>query len=208
MWTNETIGESTCQVWQPSTPPRFVLVWLGSDSPLSPPDFATVVWPSDTWHLTKPEEVHLVDVLLPWIAQRWGVTSRGIALAGTGPGGQAALRFGFKHPDRVGAIAALQPHIEFEQMHGEGTVLDELFPRKEAARQANAILALNSAKIPHLVWLSTNVDDVRWHRGADRLHEKLLAIGHQHTFLERESSVGEMLTAITQALQILSRRLM
>jgi pimeloyl-ACP methyl ester carboxylesterase len=208
MWTTETVGEHSYPVWQPVEPVRFVILWLNTEPVVVPHGWAIVRWPSDTWHLTKAEEVQLTDVLLPWIGQRWGVTSRGIAMAGTGPGGQAALRWGFRFPDRFGAIAAIQPWIEFEQLFNSGSFVDELFPRKETARQANAILALNSAKVPAFVWFSSDPADELWHRGADRLHEKLAAIGHEHLFIERNSSVDEMLYALAPALQTLSRRLM
>jgi hypothetical protein len=208
MWTTETVGEHSYPVWQPVEPVRFVLLWLNAEPVEAPSGMAVVCWPSDTWHLTKAEEAQLIDVLLPWIQQRWTVTSRGIALSGIGPGGQAALRWGFRFPDRIGAIAANQPWIEFEQLFNSGTFLDELFPRKEAARQANAILALNSAKVPFFVWFSSSPTDPLWYRGADRLHEKLNATGHEHHFIDRSSSAEEMLASLVPAMQTLSRRLM
>jgi hypothetical protein len=208
MWTTETIGEGLFQIWQPSQPVRFVLLWLNAELVEAPPGMAVICWPSETWHLTKAEELQLIDGLLPGIQQRWPVTSRGIALAGAGPGGQAALRWGFKFPDRMGAIAAIEPWIEFEQLFNSGTFLDELFPRKEAARQANAILALNSAKIPFFVWFSSSRTDPLWFRGADRLHEKLNAIGHEHYFSAGSSSADDMLASLVPAMQTLSRRLM
>ena len=208
MRTTEIIGGCTYHVWQPAEPVRFVILWLNAEQIEVTPGWAVVCWPSDTWHLTKEEERQLVDTLLPWIQQHWNIPAKSIALSGSGPGGQAAFRWGFKFPDRFGAIAALQPWIEFEQLFNTGTFLDELFPRKEAARQANAILALNSAKIPFFVWFSSDPANALWHRGADRLHEKLAAIGHEHRFIDRSSSVDEMIQALVPAMQTLSRRLM
>jgi enterochelin esterase-like enzyme len=208
MWMTQPIGANTYRIWQPPEAVRFAMLWLNAEEMTAPPGWAVVRWPSDTWHLTKAEDAELLEIVLPWIQQQWNLPAKAVALAGSGAGGQAALRWGFRYPGRVGAVAAIQPSIEFEQLFNSGTFLDELYPRKEAARQANAILALSSAKVPPFVWISSDPPDELWHRGADRLREKLNANGHEHRFVETSCTSDDLWKELVPAMQALSRRLM
>jgi S-formylglutathione hydrolase len=100
------------------------------------------------------------------------------AVAGIGMGGQGAVRLAFRHPTRFPVAAALDGAFDFHDLYGRGTPLDDLYPTRERARQDTAVLHLDPSRWPQL-WLAADPAGY-WHRGADRLHEKLAAYGVPH----------------------------
>src|SRR3954447_20208541 len=52
-------------------------------------------------------ERHIVQNVLPFFAERWGLSPRSIGLQGIGMGGQGALRIAFKRPDLFPVVAAI-----------------------------------------------------------------------------------------------------
>jgi len=165
-----------------------------------------------TFDATLTPETHLLDAVMPWIDATWKTGQRGVAVAGIGMGGQAALRLAFRHPSRFAAVGSIAGTMDFHERFGHGTPLDEMYPSREHARQDTAILHIHPHEWPPHIWFACPPGDVR-HRGNDRLHEKLSAIGVPHTAdLDTQSRpeefLGAMLEFVADALLRESRRLM
>ena len=82
-------------------------------------------------------ERHVLDRVLPWLAEHWNVRPPQIALLGASMGGQGALRFSYKHPNIFPIVAAIAPAIDYQwKMEQEGDEmlaamyrdLDRFFP--------------------------------------------------------------------------------
>lgn len=182
------------------------LLWLAAAPPPAPiaARFAVVAPPADPHWWTLASEADLLALAEP--GRTW-------AAAGIGMGGQAAVRLGLRHPDRVAVAAAIDAAFDFHDLYGRGTALDALFPSRERARQDTAVLHLNPARWPHL-WFAADPAGP-WHRGADRLHEKLTAYGVPHACDldttgpdHTAKKLPEMVAFVAAALQQEARRLM
>jgi S-formylglutathione hydrolase len=126
-------------------------------------------------------EQHVLTNVLPLFQQRWGLFPRSIGLFGISMGGQGALRLGFKHPQLFPAVAGIASALDFHEIYGEGTPLDEMYDSKEQCRQDTAILHIHPSNQPPHLFFCIDPDDLAWYRGNDRLHEKLSAVGVPHT---------------------------
>lgn len=126
-------------------------------------------------------ERYVLGNVLPFFAERWGLQPRSIGLLGVSMGGQAALRIGFKHPDRFPAVAAIAPAIDYHEWYGRGEPLDEMYDSKEQCRQDTATLHVHPVHQPPHLYFCVDPDDCEWYRSSDRLHEKLNALGVAHT---------------------------
>ncbi|GIW80087.1 MAG: hypothetical protein KatS3mg105_1894 [Gemmatales bacterium] len=125
-------------------------------------------------------ERYLLDHVVPYFAERWGIQPPRIGLQGISMGGQGALRLAFKYPQLFPVVAAVSPAIEYHEWYGEGTPIDEMYPSKEHCRQDTAIMHIHPSQFPPHIFYCVDPDDWSWYRGADRLHEKLNALGIQH----------------------------
>jgi len=155
-------------------------------------------------------ERHLLDDVLPWVTATWKVEAP--AVVGVGMGGQGAVRLGFRHPTRVRVVASVAGAFDFHDRYGRGTPLDAMYATREQARQDTAILHLDGHDWPRHVWFACPPGS-EWHRGNDRLHEKLAAGGAPHaadldTPADPHQLVGPMLAFVAAALATESRRLM
>jgi S-formylglutathione hydrolase len=121
-------------------------------------------------------ERHLLDNVRPWAAARWPR----VAAAGISMGGQGAVRLGFKHPELFPVVASVAGAFDYHELYGQGTPIDEMYRSRENCRQDTAILHVNPLRFPPHVWFVCDPDDEQWHRGNDRLHDKLSAIGLAH----------------------------
>ena len=160
-----------------------------------------------TWW-TRTAETLLIDAILPWSTGVFGRPAN--AIVGIGSGGQAALRLGFRYPERFPVVVSIDGACDFHELHGEGTPLDTLYPRRESARQDTPVLQVRPHDFPPHIWFACDPDS-RWFRGNDRLHEKLNAVGVRHEFhadLDRETALRQGLTFATAALEKQSRRLL
>ncbi len=126
-------------------------------------------------------ERYLVDQVLPFFHQRWGLQPRRIGVQGISMGGQGALRLAFKHPDRFPVVAAISAAIEYHDLYGEGTPIDAMYDSKEQCRQDTVLLHIHPSQYPAHTYFCIDPDDACWYRGNDRLHEKLNALGIPHT---------------------------
>lgn len=147
-------------------------------------------WGARSWWVDKvcpefdPEltaERHLLQNVVPWMVDRWGLGPRGVGAAGISMGGQGAVRLGLRHPDRFPVVASVAGAFDFHERWGEGSPLDAMYPSRERCRHDTAVLHLDPHKWPPHIWFACDPEDESY-RGNDRLHEKLTAYGVPHTF--------------------------
>src|SRR2546426_9822906 len=136
-WATVEIGDKPVDVWEPSAParPRFGVLHLhgiGLETLIDRPVFTHWLeelqlacacphgqrsWWGDRicpeFDETRTPERHLVDNVVPFFAQRWGLRPRRIGIQGISMGGQGALRLAFKRPDLFPVVAAIAPAIEY-----------------------------------------------------------------------------------------------
>jgi S-formylglutathione hydrolase len=122
----------------------------------------------------------LLESVMPFFEQRWGLSPRAVALLGVSMGGQGALRLAFEFPQTFAVVAALAPAIEYHELYGQGLPLDEMYDSKEQCRQDTVPMHVHPAHQPPHIYFCCDPDDVSWWRGSDRLHEKLAALGVAH----------------------------
>jgi pimeloyl-ACP methyl ester carboxylesterase len=125
-------------------------------------------------------ERHLLDAVVPFFAERWGLRPRALGLAGNGMGGQGALRLAFKHPDTFPVVAALSSAIEYYERFNQGSPLDDMYDSKEQCRQDSVPMHVHPSRYPPHIFYCIDPTDAEWYRGCDRLHEKLNALGVPH----------------------------
>jgi S-formylglutathione hydrolase len=136
--------------------------------------------PCPDFHPVYTPERYLLDAVLPYFATRWGLRPPAIGLSGISMGGQGALRLAFRHPHIFPVVAAIAPALEFHQWYGRGGPLDVMYDSKEQARQDTAILHLHPVQWPPHLFFCIDPTDQEWWRGADRLKEKMMALGVPH----------------------------
>jgi len=129
---------------------------------------------------TLTPETHLLQNVLP-IFERWNLKSRSIGVFGISMGGQGALRLGLRYPQLFPAVAGIASALDFHDIHGEGTPLDDMYESREQVRQDTAVLHIHPTHYPPHIYFCIDPDDLPWVRGNDRLHEKLTALGVPHT---------------------------
>ncbi|MFQ5732587.1 MAG: alpha/beta hydrolase-fold protein [Planctomycetaceae bacterium] len=134
-----------------------------------------VVCPEFDTGLTPLQFLHAHVV--PWIRDRWDVRPPGIGLTGISMGGQGALQLAYRHAREFPVVAAISPAVDFHQWHGRGLPLDEMFPSREAARQATVTLQVHPLDWPRHQLIVCDPDDVDWFEGVDRLSMKLASMG-------------------------------
>ena len=134
-------------------------------------------------------ERHVLENVLPFIRQRWAVEPPAIGLTGISMGGQGALRFAMKYAAKFPVVAAISAAIDYQNLYGQGTTIDEMYPDKEAIRQDTALLHVHPLNWPRNMLFVIDPADRMWLDGNQRLHEKLNALGipHQYDF---ETSAG------------------
>src|SRR5581483_9992786 len=129
-------------------------------------------------HLTA--ERFVIDHVLPVFAQRWGIGERAVGLCGISMGGQGALRLAFKYAKRFPAVAAISSALDYHELYGQGTPLDDMYDSKEQCRQDTALMHVPPHDAPPHIFFCIDPDDEDWYRGNDRLVEKLRALGVEH----------------------------
>lgn len=134
---------------------------------------------------------HLLDNVLPHIAERWGAQPPRIALLGTGMGGQGALTAAFRYPNQFPIVAAVGPSIDYHLRFydDDEPMLPAMYADAEAARQDTATLHVHPLNWPRNTWFAADPADAIWHEGAERLRMKLSALGVPHE-CDLEASAG------------------
>ena len=127
----------------------------------------------------RTPERYLLEGVLPFFRERWGLQPPSVGLQGVSMGGQGALRLAFRRPDLFPVVAAISPALEYHELYGRGSPLDEMYDSKEQCRQDTAPMHIDPGRYPPHVFFCIDPDDP-WSRGCDRLHEKLAALGVPH----------------------------
>jgi S-formylglutathione hydrolase len=128
----------------------------------------------------RSAERYLLESVVPFFDQRWGLGPRSLGLLGISMGGQGALRLAFKYPDTFAVVSALASAIEYHELYGQGLPLDEMYTSKEQCRQDTAPMYIQPHHYPPHLFFACDPGDGNWHRGNERLHEKLSALGVPH----------------------------
>lgn len=123
-------------------------------------------------------EQHVLQNVLPFIAARFAVEPPRIALLGTSMGGQGALRFAYKHPNKFPVSAAISPAIDYHnRFNRPDDTLPEMYDEPEAARQDTALLHVHPLNWPRHQFFCCDPEDYAWWDSADRLRMKLGSLG-------------------------------
>jgi S-formylglutathione hydrolase len=125
-------------------------------------------------------EKYLLDRVVPFFEERWGLSPPALGIHGISMGGQGALRLAFKQPRVFPAVAAIAAALDCHELYGQGTALDEMYDSKEQCRQDTALMHIHPSHYPGHIFFAIDPDDDAWLRGNDRLHEKLSALGVPH----------------------------
>lgn len=126
-------------------------------------------------------EKFLLQGVLPLFQEKWNLQPRSIGVMGISMGGQGALRLAFKYPQLFPVVAGISSALDYHDLYGEGSVLDEMYDSKEQCRQDTALMHVPPFQPPPHIFFSIDPEDVDWIRSNDRLHEKLSALGVEHT---------------------------
>jgi S-formylglutathione hydrolase FrmB len=203
VWTDVTISGHSCGVYTPAkpSPDGFTVLYLHdqhqsqlADHPAFARQFdehglrciapvtgrswwTNRILPSFDAHISA--ERHVLDRVLPWLADAWHVKPPQIALLGTSMGGQGVLRLSYKHPNVFPVVAAISPAIDYQWvMEQEGDEsLRQLYSDPEQARQDTATLHIHPLNWPRHQWFACDPTDYRWHDSADKLRMKLYSLG-------------------------------
>jgi S-formylglutathione hydrolase FrmB len=213
-WTEEIVGGHACHLYEP---PRrnangYVILYLhgvhlgrlydksGFMSAFDQHGFPVVCPVTQrSWWTDRicPEfdakisaEQHIVQNVLPFIAEKYKARPPQIGLLGTSMGGQGALRLAYVHPQLFPVAAAISPAIDFHLRWDEGDeTLPTMFRDKEQARQHTAILYVNPLNWPRHQFFCCDPADERWFNSAERLQMKLSSMGIPHE-CDLETSAG------------------
>lgn len=135
-------------------------------------------------------ERYVLDRVLPFVAEQWSDVPAKLALFGTSMGGQGALRFAYKHPNRFPIVAALSPAIDYYTRYDEDdATIPLMYANPEAARQDSAILHVHPLNWPRNMFFCCDPADVRWYDSSDRLRMKLYSLGIPYE-CDLETSAG------------------
>jgi S-formylglutathione hydrolase len=204
MWRDEQIAAKPADVYEPPglTKPRFGVLFLhpvGLETlrdrqpwtqlldrwqmPCVCPHTGRSWWTDRICPEFDPQltaEQHILRNVLPYFEQRWGLRPRSIGLVGISMGGQGALRLAFRHPTLFPVTAGISSALDYHEIYGEGTPLDEMYDSKEQCRQDTAPMHVHPSRYPPHLFFASDPREAFWHRGSDRLHEKLNALGVPH----------------------------
>jgi pimeloyl-ACP methyl ester carboxylesterase len=202
-WTQVEIAGKPAEVYAPLGRPRFGLLYLHDVNSETLRENSTYTALFAEWSLAcvcpqggrcwwtdrlcaefapaiTPER-YLLEKVLPFFQQRWGLGPRRIGVFGIGMGGQGALRLAFKHPELFPVAAGVASALDYHELYGRGSPLDEMYESKEQCRQDTAILYVPPDHPPPHIFFCIDPNDVEWYRGNDRLQEKLMALGVPYT---------------------------
>jgi S-formylglutathione hydrolase FrmB len=202
-WIETAIDGHLCDLFEPAEPDPAgaVLIYLHGvhlkrlvDNPVYTAEFArrglrvAAPFTNRSWWTDRicaefsphySAERFLLDQVVPWVEARWDRGRTPLALFGTSMGGQGALRFAFKHPNRFPVVAALSPAIDYQQRFHDPDeeTLPGMYPDAEAARQDTATLRLHPLNWPRHTFFACDPADHRWYDSSVKLRSKMVALG-------------------------------
>ncbi|MGV3606660.1 MAG: alpha/beta hydrolase-fold protein [Planctomycetaceae bacterium] len=235
-WTTEKVGGHDCDLFTPSQPhPHgFVLIYLHGvhlNRLVDKQEFTRqfekhglpVISPMTqrSWWTDKicyefdrsiTAQQHVLENILPFIEQRYGVKPPRIGLFGTSMGGQGALRLSYKFPDLFPVVAGLSPAIDYHKRFNEGDeTIPQMYPDPEAARQDTALLHIHPLNWPRHQFFCCDPEDYKWWDCVERLRMKLWSLGVPYECDLESSGGGHSFTyyekMAPQAIQFLVDRL-
>lgn len=106
-----------------------------------------------------------------------GEPPNALGVFGVEMGGQGALQLAYRRARLFPVVAAISPKVDFEEWHGHGTSLDVIFPDRESARQATAILHIHPLDWPRHQLLLCDPADEYCRDGVLTLASKLSSSG-------------------------------
>lgn len=203
MWQSLSIAEKKVDVFDPPTQPRFGLIFLhgiGLETLIDNTAYTSLLTKyrcgcacphgQRSWWLDRicPEfdqaltpEAYILGQIVPWCRERWRLGSRSVGIFGISMGGQGAIRMALRDPHTFPVAAGIASALDFHEVYGQGTPLDEMFDSRERCRQDTALMHIPRAEPYPRLFFCIDPDDELWYRGNDRLHEKLTAMGVPHT---------------------------
>lgn len=119
----------------------------------------------------------LSQALAEFCSGRWSLEPTRIGVTGVEMGGQGALQLAYRNARKFATVAAISPKVDFETWYGHGTTLDEIFPDREAARQATATLHIHPLDWPKHQLLLCDPADYYCFDGVLTLASKLSSTG-------------------------------
>lgn len=202
-WSSTQVAGKAVELFEPDVKPRFAALFLHglslktlAESPVFTGELAkhnlACLCPHGqrSWWLDRvsPDfdeqltpEKFLIEHLVPFVNELWGLRPRSLGIFGISMGGQGALRLAFRYPKVFPVAAGIASALDFYESYGEGFMLDSMFDSKEQARQDTALMHVPPYDPPPHLFFAIDPDDHEWYRGNDRLHEKLNALGVPHT---------------------------
>src|SRR5262245_14917766 len=130
-WATATIDGKAADTHEPPARPRFGVLYLhdaGQTTLAGNPTYTRLLAENNlacvcphggpSWWTDRvcPEfdpattaEKYLLQSVVAFFQERWGIGARAIGLLGVSMGGQGALRLAFKHPDVFPVVAAISP---------------------------------------------------------------------------------------------------
>jgi S-formylglutathione hydrolase len=202
-WTSTLIAGKEADLFQPSRGPRFGILFLhgiGLETLRDNPVYSKLFenhglacvfphgqrcWWADRicteFNTSLTPERHLLEHVVPFFKEHWDLAPPALGLLGISMGGQGALRLAFKHPGIFPAAAGIASALDYHELYGDGSPLDEMYDSKEQCRQDTALMHVPPYRPPPHLFFCIDPDDHDWYRGNDRLHEKLGALGVAHS---------------------------
>jgi pimeloyl-ACP methyl ester carboxylesterase len=202
-WTQISLAGKLADIFDPAAKPRFGVLFLhgigletlaGNDAwtrILAERRLACICpHGQESWWLDRvcaefdpvvSPERYILDHVVPLFRERWDIGPGALGVCGISMGGQGALRLALRQPRIFPAAAGIASALDFHEVYGQGSTLDDMFDSKERARQDTAIMHIRPDDYPPHLFFVIDPDDAPWLRGNDRLHEKLGALGIPHT---------------------------
>jgi pimeloyl-ACP methyl ester carboxylesterase len=200
-WSSELLADKPADLFVPDSPapPRGVVLFLHGYDGVTLRDNAAYtselarhglaclcpIGPECCWtdrvHLPFDAQVSPLEFLARHVPEfcrvHWQIEPPHIALCGVEMGGQGALQLAYRHARQFPIVAAISPKVDFETWYGHGTSLDNIFPNREAARQATVILHLHPLNWPKHQLLLCDAQDNYCRDGVLTLMSKLSSTG-------------------------------
>ncbi len=199
VWSSELMSNKPIDVFTPENSPGGIVVFLHGydgvtlrDNPayteqLDKHGLASVCpvgagcWWSDRIYApfdpTLSPVAFLSQELPEFCRNRWNLEPSQIGVTGVEMGGQGALQLAYRNARKFSIVVAISPKVDFESWYGQGTTLDEIFPNREAARQATATLHIHPLDWPKHQLLLCDPADLYCADGVQTLASKLSSTG-------------------------------